>query len=86
MLIEYKCLIVVSFIGYKDGKKVRPLCIMLPKISTYRRDLDETKYMAFLIKNDELLEIWNKINRVIKKGFNSESIYNDQYIKIKIKS
>ena len=29
------------FIGYKDGKKVKLLCVMLPKMSTYRRDFDE---------------------------------------------
>ena len=29
---------------------------MFPKMSTYRRDFDETKYMSFLIKNEELLE------------------------------
>ena len=27
------------FTGYKDAKKIRPLCIFLPKMSTYRRDL-----------------------------------------------
>ena len=26
------------FIGYKDGKNIRPLCILLPKKSAYRRD------------------------------------------------
>ena len=36
------------FIGYKDGKKVRPLCILLPKMGAYRRDFDKTKYMSFL--------------------------------------
>ena len=35
------------FIGSKDGKKNRPLCVMLPKMSAYRRDFDETKYMSF---------------------------------------
>ena len=25
-------------IGYKDAKKIRPLCIFLPKVSAYRRD------------------------------------------------
>ena len=25
------------FIGYKDAKKIRPLCIFLPKMSAYRR-------------------------------------------------
>ena len=35
------------FAGYKDGKKVRPLCVMLPKMSAYRRNFDEIKYMSF---------------------------------------
>ena len=41
-------------IGYKDSKNVRPLCAVLPKMSAYRRYFDETKYMSFLMKNDEL--------------------------------
>ena len=36
-----------GYIGYKDGKKVRPLHVMLPKLSVYRRDFDETKYVFF---------------------------------------
>ena len=39
--------------GYKDAK-IRPLDIFPPKISAYRRDFDETKYILFLIKDDEL--------------------------------
>ena len=35
------------FIGYKVGKKVRPLCIMPSKTSTYRRDFEGTKYVFF---------------------------------------
>ena len=34
-------------IGYKDGKKIRPLCILLPKLRPYRKGLDETKDMSF---------------------------------------
>ena len=34
-------------ISYKDSKKVKPLCIFLPKISAYRKDFDETKYIPF---------------------------------------
>ena len=41
------------FIGYKDDNKIRPLCIYLPKMSAYRKNFDETKYMSFLIKYDE---------------------------------
>ena len=44
------------FIEYKEGKKLRPLCVMLPKKSTYKRNFDETKYTSFLIKNYELLK------------------------------
>ena len=29
------------FIGYKDGKKVIALCILLPKMSTHTRDFDD---------------------------------------------
>ena len=32
------------------------LCIFLQKLNAYRKDFDETKYMSFLIKDDELLE------------------------------
>lgn len=43
-----------------------------------------------LIKNDELTEkyneIWNKIAKVIKKGFDSQLVYNNKYIKAKLKS
>ena len=30
-------------------------------MSPYRKDFDETKYISFLIKDDELLEKYNKI-------------------------
>ena len=33
---------------------------MLPKISAYRRDFDETKYMSHLIKNNELLKKYHE--------------------------
>ena len=40
-----------------------------------------------MINNDELLEkyneIWDKVSKVIKKGFDSEPVYNDKYIKTK---
>ena len=49
------------FIGYKDDINIRPLCIFLPKMSTYRKDFDETKYITFFKKDDELLEKYNEI-------------------------
>ena len=38
------------FIGYNDAKKIKPLCIFLPKMSAYGKDFDETKYISVLIK------------------------------------
>ena len=49
------------FVGYKDDKKIRSLCIFLPKMSACIKDFDETKYMCSLIKDDELLEWYNEI-------------------------
>ena len=66
------------FIGYKDAK-IRPLFLFLSKMSTYRRDFDETKYMSFVIKYDELFEllekcngIWEKVKNDIKKEFDGK--------------
>ena len=70
--------------------KNRLLCIFLPKMSAYKRDFDEVKYMFFLIKDDELWkkynEIWEKVKNSIKKECYSEPVYNEKYIKHKIKS
>ena len=48
------------FIGYKDVK-IRPLCIFLQKMSAYRRDFDETIYMSFFTKDDELLQNYKEL-------------------------
>ena len=34
---------------------------------SYRKDSDETKYISFLIKDDELLEKYNEIWKKLKK-------------------
>ena len=45
---------------------------------------------VFLIKDDELLEkynkIWNKVSNSIKNGFDSEPVHHETYIRTKIKS
>ena len=74
----FKC-----FIACKDNEKVKPSQIMLPKMSEYRRNFNETKYMSFLMKDNELLEkykIWDKISNTIKKGFNREPVYNKNHL------
>ena len=57
-------------------------------MTAYRKDFDETKYLSFLIKGDELLEKYNeileKVKDNLKKEFESEPVYNEKYLKVKI--
>ena len=46
--------------------KIRLLCIFLPKMTTYRKDLDQTKYMSFMIKDDKILEKYNELGEKLK--------------------
>ena len=63
------------FIGYLyNDHKVKPLHIMLPKTSAYVKSYDgQTKWMYFLIEDDDLLEkyntIWDKVSADIRKEF-----------------
>ena len=74
-------------IGYKDAIKIRPLCILLPNMTAYRKDFVKAKCMSFLIKNENLLEkynlIWKKVSNIIKKEFDSKPVYNKKYLKTK---
>ena len=80
------------FIGYLyNDNKVKPLHIMLPKTSAYVKSYDgQTKWMYFLIEDDDLLEkyntIWDKVSADIKKEFDREPVYSKNYLKTKRKS
>ena len=58
-------------------------------MSVYRRDFDKTKCMSFFIKDKKLLEkyneIWKKVSKIIKKGCDSNLVYNGKYLKNKLK-
>ena len=58
--------------GRKMLKKIRPLCIFLPKITAYRKDFDESKYISFLIKDDGLLEKYNEIWEKVKNSLKAK--------------
>ena len=59
------------FIGYMDHYKIKPLHIMLLKTSQYVKRFDgKTKWMHFLIEDDELLKKYNVIS--MEKEFNSK--------------
>ena len=59
-------------------------------MSAYRKNFNETKYMSFSIKDDKLLEkyneIWEKVKNIIRKEFDSEAVYNEKYLKARMKS
>ena len=67
------------FIGYLyNGNEVKPLNIMLPKTSTLKSYDGRTKWMYFLIEDDDLWKkhntIWDKFSTDIKKEFDSELV------------
>ena len=71
---------IIKFNPIEIHKKNQSLLIFLPKMSAYRKDFDETKYVSFLIKDDKLLEkcygIQEKVSNAIKKEFDSNPVYN----------
>ena len=78
------------FIGYKEGEIVKPLCIILPQMSGYIKYFENgVKNMSFMIKNDDVLdkynEIWNKIKKTLNTKFHSMPVYDEKYIKAKVR-
>ena len=82
----------IHFTGYLyNDNNVKPLHIMLPKTSAHVKRYDgQTNWMYFLIADNDLLEkyntIWDKVNVNMKKEFDSESAYKQEFLKTKIKS
>ena len=78
------------FIGYKEDNIIRPLCIILPKMIGYIKYFENGgKNMSFIIKDDSVLvkynEIWNKIKKALDAKFHSMPVYDEKYIKGKIR-
>ena len=78
------------FIGYQEDEIVKPLCIILPQMNGYIKYFDNGgKNMSFLIKNNEVWEkyedIWNVIKNKLSIKFNSEPIYENKYLKAKVR-
>ena len=79
------------FIGYKEDNIIRPLCIILPQMSGYIKYFNDVgKNMSFKIETDNVFleynEIWNKIKRTLGIRFHSQVIYDEKYIKAKVKT
>ena len=83
---SFKC-----FIGYNDNNVTRPLCVKLPRKTGYVRKVDGNATMSFKINDKQLLkkyiQIWKRVEKLLKIEFNSKPVYGDidKYIKTKIK-
>ena len=79
-----------SFIGYKEGEIVKRLCIILPQMTGYIKYFENGgKNMSFVIKDDDVLdkynEIWDKIKETLSIKFHSMPVYDEKYIKAKVR-
>ena len=79
------------FIGYLHDDVIRPLRIILPQMSGYIKYFDNGgKNMSFKIEDESVYlkytEIWNKIKNILEVKFLSQPIYDDKYIKTKVKT
>ena len=78
------------FIGYKEDETAKPLCIILPQMTGYIKYIEKGgKNMSFVIKDDDVLdkysEIWDKIKETLSIKFHSMPVYDEQYIKAKVR-
>ena len=83
--------------GYLD-KAIRPLVLVMPKMSGYVKtfkvkegDKDKNnKLMSFRVDDEKLLEkykaIWTKIEDLKNIELNALPVYDDRYIKTKIRT
>ena len=57
-------------------------------MSEHIKCLDETKYMSFLIEDEDFLKgynnIWNTVRNLMKKELDSKPVYNKNCLKTEI--
>ena len=101
MLIKQQCLkncgkfkrsdtVFKYFIGYKDDSIVRNLCIFLPQMSGFMKYFDNGgKNMSFMIEDysalSKYIETWNNIKETKGIQFLSNPVFDEKYIKAKVK-
>ena len=78
------------FIGYQEDEIVKLLCIILPQMSGYIKYFENGgKNMPFMIKDDNVLDkynrIWDKIKKKLNIKFHGMPVYVETYRKAKIR-
>ena len=78
------------FIGYQEDEIIKPLCIFLPQMSWYIKCFENgVKNMSFMKRDNNILDKYNEISEKIKETlsmkFHSMPIYDQTYIKTKVR-
>ena len=85
MTVVFNILLVI-----KKGEIVKPLCVILTQINAFVKYFENNgKNMSFLIKDDDVLgkynKMWDKIKDTLSIEFHSTPVYDEQYIKAKVR-
>ena len=77
------------FIGYNDDNVISTLCLRLSQITGYVKKFENDTKMSLSINDKQLLKNYNKILEKIENlmsiEFETKPVYDDKYIKAKIK-
>ena len=79
------------FISYKEDEIVKPLCIILPQMTGYIKYFENGgKKMSFMIKEDDVLDkynkIWGKTKNKLNIKFHSIPVYDRNMERLKLKN
>ena len=80
------------YIGYLHGGGViKPLCVILTQMSGYIKYFENgAKNVSFKIEEESVYlkyaEIWNKLKSILNGKLHSQPIYDDKYLKAKVKT
>ena len=74
----------------KKNEIVKPLCVILPQMNGYIKYFENgVTNMSFFIKDENVLdkynEIWDKIKEKLSIKFHSEPVYDQKYLKAKVR-
>ena len=78
------------FIRYKNGENVKPLYIVLPQLSGLIKYFENNKKIMSFLADDDLIfkynKIWKKIKKLLGVEFDSQPVYDEKYIKTRVKT
>ena len=76
--------------GYLNNDVIQPLCVILPQMNGYSKDVDDGgKNMSFVTDDEEVYEkyneIWEVVRKLLKVKFTVGPVRDDKYLIAKLK-